>query len=101
MTTIDLSEEQVLNMIVSTVRQYTTEIQDTQSLFLVASDIYGPKNHRTWVFATDNNVAIGSIERYWSGLKMICSVMGGSPRTHFFTENGTRTTNKDLKGSGQ
>jgi len=90
---LELSIEQVYNMIQDSLGRYL-EVGFTLDS-LVQSDSYGPHLHRSWVFSGD---AIGSIERYWGGLKMICSVMGGTPRTSFFTEEGIRTTNKGLKG---
>lgn len=90
---LDLSVDEIYQMIQSSLgRQVRLEISLDS---IVKSDSYGPHLHRSWVFTGD---AAGSIERYWGGLKMICSVMGGTPRTSFFTEEGVRTTNKGLKG---
>lgn len=76
-----------------------------QKINLTESDSYGPSGHRTWVFTAgvteEVAVAAGSIERYWAGLKMICSVMGAPPRTYFFTEDGQRASAALLKTLGQ
>ncbi len=68
---------------------------------VVTSDSYGPHMHRTWVFYAPEGEVVGSLERYWGGLKMICSVYGEAPRTNFFTEDGIRTTNKGLRSPQQ
>lgn len=94
-----LHEEQVAAMVTDTARNAATQI-NSGAMKLVASDSWGDNAHRTWAFYIQDGVfiqAIGTIERYWGGLKMICSVMGGTPRTSFFLEDGSRTTNKNLR----
>lgn len=95
MNELEIHPEQIFTMVTATVRQ---TIKLTEPIEIVASDSYGEHKHRTWVFVSLNKEIVGTIERYWGGLKMICSVLGGSPRTSFFTEDGIRTTNKGLKG---
>jgi hypothetical protein len=70
-------------------------------LVIFSSDSYGPHLHRTWVFKSECGRTFGSIERYWGGLKMICTILGQAPRTSFFTERGIKTTNKGLKSALQ
>lgn len=96
MKELNLYEEQVSAMVADTARNMADQIRASR-IKLVASDSYGEQAHRTWAFYVDDGMAFGSIERYWGGLKMICSVLGGSPRTSFFTEDGTRVTNKILR----
>ena len=92
---LEIEADQILKMVKETARQlYTNSIR----LSILVSDSYGPHSHRTWLFYDEGREVLGSIERYWGGLKMICSVHGGSPRTTFFTEDGIKTTNKGLKG---
>lgn len=97
MKELNLYDEQVSAMIADTDRNMASQVRAAR-IKLVASDSYGEQAHRTWAFYVDDGMAFGTIERYWGGLKMICSVLGGSPRTSFFTEDGTRTTNKGLRG---
>lgn len=97
---ISLSEEQIERMAIEAARIMEKKIKDSP-VFLVASDSYGAILHRTWIFTIDTDLVIGSVERYWDGLKMICSVLKGSPRTYFFTANGERSNAKDLKKNGQ
>lgn len=75
---------------------------------LFESDCYGPNGHRTWAFYLEDTgnspgkiYSVGSLERYWGGVKMICSVMGAPPRTYFFTEEGQRASAALLKTLGQ
>jgi hypothetical protein len=91
---LDLSEEQIAEM----VSTFSRGVKPSQ-LCVLESDSYGPHMHRTWVFFSPGADVVGSIERYWSGLKMICAAFGQQPRTFFFTEGGMRTTNRGLKGS--
>jgi hypothetical protein len=93
MQELELNEQQVFRMVCSTVRGAELE---GAAIFLTASPSYGDHKHRTWVFMSDE--MIGTIERYWGGLKMICSVLGEPPRTYFFTEDGRKSSNKALKG---
>lgn len=94
MSELELSHEEVFKMVGRTLKNSVT----VAGVFMLsASESYGDHKHRTWVFASDKLEIVGSLERYWGGLKMICSVLGGSPRTSFFMEDGTRTTNKGLK----
>lgn len=95
---LNLNEAQVAEMVVNTVRGMVTPFT-ADEVKLTASDSYGDRAHRTWAFFIKGGTAFGSIERYWGGLKMICSVLGGSPRTSFFNEDGSRTTNKKLRGN--
>lgn len=95
MKELEIKSEQIYKMVASTMRNLTW---DGTELIVLASDSYGEHKHRTWVFMTKDGDAAGTIERYWSGLKMISSVLDSSPRTSFFTEDGERTTNKALKG---
>ena len=97
MNELELYNADILAMVANTVRQGQESIK-MMPLDVFKSDSYGAHMHRTWAFKTDCGGIIGTIERYWGGLKMICSVHGGSPRTSFFTEDGIRTTNKGLKG---
>lgn len=96
---ISLSEDQVKRMVVDSARLMEKKIRDSP-ISLVASESYGTIMHRTWIFTVDTDLVVGSIERYWDGLKMICSVVRGAPRTYFFTENGERTNSKNLKQNG-
>ncbi len=91
-----LDEQQVKRMVVDTSRILEKKIMDSE-IFLVASDSYGPTNHRTWIFTIETDLIVGSIEKYWEGLKLICSVMRAKPRTYFFTTEGERCNSKDLK----
>lgn len=91
-----LQNEQVAAMVADTARNVASEIKNG-AIKLVASESWGDNFHRTWAFHIQDGIAFGTIERYWGGLKMICSVMGGTPRTSFFLEDGTRTKNKDLR----
>lgn len=91
-----LHEEQVAAMVADTARNAANQIK-SGTMKLVASDSWGENAHRTWAFYVQDGIAFGTIERYWGGLKMICSVMGGTPRTSFFLEDGSRTTNKNLR----
>lgn len=93
---INLSEEQVKRMVTAGASLMEKKIKESP-IVLLSSDSYGPLMHRTWVFTLDTDLVIGSIERYWNGLKMICSIIKGAPRTYFFTATGERTTSKDLK----
>ena len=97
---LELTNKQIVDMVMSTARNASSSLGLLQ-LNVVKSESYGDHKHRTWVFTSTGNEMVGSIERYWGGLKMICSVFGGTPRTTFFTEDGQRTKNKDLKGSQQ
>ena len=92
---LELTGEQISRMVTGVSR---VTMEENSTLHVVASDSYGPHLHRTWVFFSTAAEMVGSIERYWSGIKMICSVSGGNPRTFFFTEDGNRSTNKGLKG---
>lgn len=89
---LSLTEQQIFWMVGDTGRGISPV-----PLIIFASDSYGPHMHRTWVFKSECGQIFGSIERYWGGLKLIASVLGGSPRTSFFREDGTRTTNRGLK----
>lgn len=93
---IDIADSQILAMAADTSKNMKDGVLRA-TIHTKKSDSFGDHKHRTWVFYTDNAEAVGTIERYWGGLKMICSVLGGSPRTSFFTEEGQRTTNKGLK----
>lgn len=94
---LNLDGEQVGAMIADTARNMKEQITGSD-IKLVASESWGDQGHRTWCFYLQDGLAFGTIERYWGGLKMICSVMGGTPRTSFFSEDGVRTTNKNLRG---
>jgi hypothetical protein len=85
-------------MVAETARNVSDQIHSC-GIVLTVSDSYGEQAHRTWAFCIGEGFAFGTIERYWGGLKMICSVLEGPPRTSFFTENGKRTTNKGLKAN--
>ena len=97
MNQLELHDTQIIEMVADTSRNLAGNVRQLP-LKVVKSESYGEHNHRTWVFTSENGEVIGSIERYWGGLKMISSVFGSSPRTAFFTEDGKRTTNKALKG---
>jgi hypothetical protein len=91
---LELSEEKIMEMIAIVSRgARPTELK------VMVSDSYGPHLHRTWVFFSPGADVVGSIERYWGGLKMICTAFDQQPRTFFFTEGGMRTTNRGLKGT--
>lgn len=97
MKEISLTEKQVKQMVTDTARFLGAKIESSP-IFLVASDSYGSTMHRTWIFTIDTeNFIVGSIEKYWDGLKMICSVLKEKPRTYFFTANAERTSSKSLK----
>lgn len=98
MNELELADHKILEMVMDIARNGSASLRGLP-LKVLKSDSYGDHKHRTWVFYSGAGEAVGSIERYWGGLKMICSVFGGSPRTSFFTEEGQRTTNKGLKGS--
>lgn len=83
-------------MVTDTARFLGAKIESSP-IFLVASDSYGSTMHRTWIFTIDHELVVGAIERYWSGLKMICSTSKEKPRTYFFTNEGERISSKDLK----
>ena len=96
MKEINLTEDQVKRMVTDTARFLETKIKSAP-IFLVASDSYGATLHRTWVFTIETDLIVGAIERYWDGLKLICSTVKGKPRTYFFTTDGERSSSKDLK----
>ena len=98
MKELNLSDEQVTAMVADTARSMAPQVRGSH-IKLVASESYGEQAHRTWAFYLGDGLAFGTVERYWGGLKMICSVLGGTPRTAFFTEDGTRTTNTGLRES--
>lgn len=96
---LELTDSQVFNMILESSRHVGGV--DGFSIRVCKSVSYGTHMHRTWVFSSPQAEVVGTIERYWGGLKMICSVFGCSPRTNFFTEDGQRTTTKGLKNTAQ
>lgn len=91
---LEISSEQIIKMIESYNHKDGPYPPD---LSVVASDSYGAHMHRTWTFFSYEGEVVGTVERYWGGLKMICSVYGSKPRTTFFREDGIRTTNKGLR----
>lgn len=93
---LELSNKQIVDMVVATAKNASSSL-GLLHLKVVKSDSYGDHKHRTWVFTSPGGEMVGTIERYWGGLKMISSVFGGTPRTKFFTEDGRPTTNKGLK----
>lgn len=92
-----LTAEQITKMILATARVIGDAKLDKVPMKLVASDSYGPHKHRTWAFYYEGGVAMGCVERHWSGVKMIYSIYGGAPRTYFFSETLEPTTNKALR----
>ena len=96
-TELELEESKVFEMINSANGGRVGQVP----LIIMKSDSYGPHQHRTWVYKSECGRIFGSLERYWGGLKMICSVHGSSPRTTFFTEEGTKTTHKGLRSQGE
>ena len=91
-----IDEQQLRRMVTDTAKFLEKKIYEAD-VFLVASDSYGPTNHRTWVFTMDKDLIVGSVEKYWEGLKLICSAVRAKPRTYFFTLEGERCNSKDLK----
>lgn len=91
-----IDEKQVRQMVIDTAKNLEKKILDAD-IFLAASDSYGPTNHRTWAFTIETDLAIGTIEKYWEGLKMICSTLKAKPRTYFFTVEGVKCGSRDLK----
>lgn len=96
MKEVTLTPDQVRRMLTDTSKFLESKIKEAP-LFLVASDSYGTTMHRTWVFNLENDLIVGAIERYWDGLKVICSTLKGKPRTYFFTVGGDRSNSRDLK----
>lgn len=94
---LEIDDNQIISMAMETVKNAPPNIRDVK-IKTVKSDSFGDHNHRVWIFSSVDGAIIGSLERYWSGLKMISSLLGGTPRTTFFTEDGRRTTNRGLKG---
>lgn len=97
---LELENELIMHMVVDSTRNMKSSVSPL-SLKVLKSDSYGPHKHRTWIFSSPGGEVVGSIERYWGGLKIIVSVFGGAPRTCFFTEDGQRSTNKGLKEAQQ
>ena len=92
---VSLSSEQIKEMLAECAGPARYDVMAGE-IFSVQSNSFGDRHHRLWAFFGGGSA--GSIERYYSGFKMVASILGGNPRAYFLDADGLSTQSKKLRG---
>lgn len=101
---LELSQRDIINMVCRVSPSSDTEIILNSGVWIRKSDIYGHDfERRTWAFIVENEIgrlAVGTVDRFYGGLKMVVAILEKPTKTYFFTESGMRISARQLtKGS--